>query len=817
MVLLARVSDGGEEKQELEEHLDGVAASAKRLLARKTFDFDGLTESELERVAYILGATHDFGKGTVYFQKYIRPDYNNPPDHKKRHASLSAYYAFYVLRKEGFGCEIAALGWYAVQRHHGNLTSLFTEGGELHRKTDDPSHLRTLEDQLDSIRNTTKSVLQDCYQQLSNVDYVESFLEAMDEGVVVEELIEYHNRPDHESDGERYYLVLLLYSVLLDADKMNSAGVSFEEWPSVGPDKITDLDADAVQTYKEHELSVDTPLDEQRERASEYVARGLKTLGRERRLLSLTMPTGSGKTLTGLDAALQLRETASSDRPPRIIYSVPFLSIIDQNHDVFEDVLAAADIDRDPSVLLRHDHTSAGYASDDDSEEIDRRYYENPDQALLLTEGWNAELVTTTFVQFFETLVTNRKANARRFHKLTNTIILLDEIQAVPTKYWGVIRKGIRILTETLNSYVVLMTATNPLLFEPGEEITELTDQGPVSEGLVMPDFEGLDRVTYQFDIDPITVTDLVEDLIEHTRTHSNEDLMVVLNTVGTTRQVYQSVATAVDHETIYLSTRILPRERQERIERIGESNDPQLVITTQLVEAGVDIDIDTIYRDFAPVDSLIQTAGRCNRENERERGTVRVVRLRDDRENAPREYYHPYVYDPILTDATASVIREYPETVTESQFAVDATERYFKQVKNRKTTDNEDIIPAMESLAGDKISISLIQQDYRTVPVFIERDSEATVAYERMREIYTKYEGYARRGRLLRPKADFYSHIINVPVSDNEDDLATLPPTFIDDIRRITEDRIGEDKHHWYHPKTGFRIPENTIHDRIF
>ena len=817
MALLARVADNGKEKQELREHLTGVARCAKRLLARKTFDFDRLTESELERVAYILGASHDFGKGTFYFQKYIRSDYDDPPDHKKRHASLSAYYAFHTLHEEGFDRETAALGWYVVQRHHGNPTSLFKNGGELHRKADDPGHLRTLDEQLDSIRGRTASALQDCYQQLSAVDYVDSFLEAMDEGVVVRELEKYHNRRGHESDAERYYLVLLLYSVLLDADKMDSAGVSFEEWASVGPDEIPDLDADAVQAYKAAELSVDTALDEQREQASEYVEQTLETLDEDNRRLSLTMPTGSGKTLTALNAALRLRETTKSERPPRIIYSVPFLSIIDQTHEVFDDVLAAAGIDRDPSVLLRHDHTSAGYASDDDSEEIKREHYDNPDQALLLTEGWNAELVTTTFVQFFETLVTNQKANARRFHKLANSIVLLDEIQAVPTRYWGVIREGIRTLTETLNSHVILMTATNPLLFEPEEEISELTAQGRTIQDVSVPDFEELDRVLYRFDTNPMTVDDLVDKVIGHTRNHPNEDMMVVLNTVGTTRQVYESVATAVDRETIYLSTRILPKDRQERIEQIAESDEPQLVITTQLIEAGIDIDIDTIFRDFAPVDSLVQTAGRCNRENERDRGTVRIVRLRDNRENAPREYYHEYVYDPVLTDATASVIGEYPTMVSESRFAVDGTERYFTRIKDRKTTDSEDVIPAMESLAGDEISISLIQQEYHTVPIFVERDSEATAAYERMQAIHTEYDGYARQGRLLGPKADFYSHVINVPVADNEDDLATLPTTFIDDIRWVPEDRIGEADRHWYHTETGFRVPESTIHNRMF
>lgn len=817
MALLARVSRNGSEKQELSEHLNGVATSTEQLLARKKFDFQHLSQSELERVAYVIGASHDFGKGTIYFQKYIRPEYDNPKNHLKRHASLSAYYTFHVLCEEGFDVETAAIGWYVVQRHHGNLTSLFTEGGELHRKADDPGHQETLTTQINSIRNQTKPALQSCYQQLSNVAYVESFLEAMDSGKLVEALQRYHRRDRHEGDAERYYLVLLLYSVLLDSDKMNSAGVSFEDWPSVGSKEIAHLDTDAVQTYKKVELSVETPLDEQRERASEFVEQRAKTLEEENRLLSLTMPTGSGKTLTGFNAALHLRDIHGGDRPPRIIYSVPFLSIIDQNHAVFSDVFAAAGIEQNPSVLLRHDHTSTGYASADGSEEVERAYYDNPDQALLLTEGWNAEVVTTTFVQLFETLVTNRNANARRFHKLSNAIVVLDEIQAVPTKYWGVVRKGIRVLTEVLNSYVILMTATNPLLFETGAEITELTADTHTVEDVTMPDFEELDRVIYQFNTDPITVETLVEDVLEHIQKHPDEDVMVVLNTVQTTREVYDRVTTAVDRETVYLSTRILPKDRQERIKRIGASDEPQIVVTTQLVEAGVDIDIDTVYRDFAPIDSVVQAAGRCNRENERERGTVRIVRLLDDRENAPRKYYHEYVYDPVLTDATATVIDTFPAEVTESQFAADATRQYFTLVNNRKETDAENVIPAMEELACDDVSISLIEQDYPIVPVFIESDTEARDAYDQIKQIYETYDGYARRGRLLGPKADFYRHIINVPVSDNENDLATLPTTFIDEIRWVTADRVGRSERHWYHPETGFQIPQDTIHDRIF
>lgn len=817
MPLLARVTEEGTE-QELGEHLSGVATSARRLVARKRFRFESLTAAELERFAYILGAAHDFGKGTLYFQRYIRPDYDSPADHKKRHSSLSAYYAYYALRQEGFTPEIAVLGWFVVQRHHGNLTSLFGENGELHSKADDPSHRDSLKVQVESIRKHTESALEDCYRGLADVEYVAPFLERMIDGDLIETVRRLRFTADQSPGVEAYYLVLLLYSVLLDADKMDSAGVSFENWPSVGPDEVTALDEAAVEEYKRAELTVDSDLDEQRERASQYVEAALDTLDSDERLLSLTMPTGSGKTLTALNAALRLRNSIDSERRPRIIYSAPFLSIIDQNHDVYSDVLEAAGIDRDPSVLLRHDHTSAGYAATaDDSEETDSTYYSNPDRALLLTEGWNGELVTTTFVQLFETLVTNRNADARRFHKLANSIVLIDEVQAVPTKYWGVIREALLVLTEMLNSYVILLTATNPLLFEPGEEITELTSQSDAVDEVEAPSFEQLDRVAYRFDSEPTSIDSLVSDVVNRTSTHAEEDVMVVLNTISSTREVYERVRPEVGRETVYLSTHVLPRERQRRIDRIVASEEPLLVVTTQLVEAGVDIDIDTIYRDFAPVDSIVQTAGRCNRENEQDRGSVRVVRLRDDRENASREYYHQYVYDAVLVDATKSVIEGFPSTVSESRFNAEAVQTYFKLVADRKTTDGEEVVPAMRSIDGEETSISLIQEDYQTVPVFVEIDSTATAAYEDVKDIYETYDGYARRGRLLGPKTEFYSHVINVPVPGNEDELSTLPSTFLESIRWIRDRHIGRDENrHWYHPETGFRIPESTVFNQL-
>lgn len=810
MTLLARITD--QDQQSLTAHTEDVAESCRRLVERAALNFEGLSGKDLAEVAEIIGASHDFGKGTTYFQRYIAPD-TTYSGREKQHASLSAYFAYDWLTTAGYDDSIALLGWLVVQRHHGDLTDVFGKSGELQRKAEDPDHRRLLSTQACDIEEHTLDLLAKVYESWTTAPPISEFLSRVKSGTLPDRLEE-HLRSGEPGSVERYYLLLYLYSVLLDADKMDSAGVDFREWPSVGENQIADIDSDAVDNYKTTNLSQTTALDERRERAGQFVEQALRTLNQDNRLLSLTMPTGSGKTLTALNAALQLRTMSDFERPPRIIYAAPFLSIIDQNHDVVTDVLEAAGIEPDPSTLLRHDHASGGYADADTDN--DSSYYRNPQQALLLTEGWNAEIITTTFVQFFQTLITHRNTDARRFHKLANSIVLLDEIQAVPTKYWAVIREGLRVLTEVFNGYVILMTATNPLIFDTGE-ITELATNDRPLQGLSYPDFDQLDRVTFQFDTDPKSVEDLVDSVITSVQAEPTNDVMVILNTISSTREVYERLLNRVDREVVYLSTRILPRDRHQRIKRIKTADEPLLIVTTQLVEAGVDIDIDTIYRDFAPVDSLVQTAGRCNREGQSGRGTVRVVRLQDDRDTAARTFYHQYVYDPVLTDATERVLSEYPESVTETEFTTSATTAYFEQVNARKATHEAAVIPAMHSLECDEVAISLIDEDYQTVPIFIEANNNATDVYETVRDIYDSYENYARQGKMQEIKGEFYSYIVNAAVPGNENELSALPTTFTDGIRLVTQDKIGRNlDRHWYHPEIGFQIPESTVDSRI-
>jgi len=780
--------------QGLDHHLEGVAEYSRRIVEQKELSFEGNPKDDIVRIAHILGASHDFGKATGYFQRYIDEEAPTPDEKYRRHSSISAFYAYHVLKQEGFDDIVAVIGWFVVQKHHGNLSNLLDSSGEIDRKTRE-GHRRLLKSQAESIREKSQDEVERIYSYLG-LSHVETFLDKVDSGEIFDEIERDRLLIEPEGiDVSTYYLTLFLYSVLLDSDKTHSAGVRFEDWVSVG--EVGGIDGESVRKYKTERLSVDTRLDERRDEAFEQVS---KEIDAEEGRYSLTLPTGGGKTLNALNAAFRLRETAEFDRKPRIIYSLPFLSIIDQNHEVLSKVLNNAGIEPSPDILLRHDHTSSGFA-EGEGERLNE--LSNPNRALLMTEGWNSEIVTTTFVQFFESLVTNRNSNARRFHKMVNSVILLDEIQSVPVKYWGAIKEGLTTLTQEFNSYVILLTATNPLIFEPGDEITELVEN---HEGY----FREFDRVTYEFEGET-TLDELGQDVVKRTGSEPVRDVMVVMNTVASSKELYEQVSGQVERETVYLSTNILPKHRQERIEHIKESDKPLLIVTTQLVEAGVDIDIDIVYRDFAPLDSIVQTAGRCNREDRGEKGEVHVVRLKTD--DGPRDYYYQYVYDSTLLGATEDVVSEYDDTVTESEFSLRAVESYFRKVNEFKDRDAEGILEAMERLNCDEVDVSLIEQTYETVSVFIEWDKEASEAYEKMEEVYEEYEGYERKGALLGVKSEFYSNVLSVKVRGNEDELEYLPDSsFSDNVLLVQRGETNK----WYNEKTGFEIPEDTVSSRI-
>ncbi len=773
-------------EQTLFEHLKEVGEKSRKIAQAIKMNVP------LGRISFIIGITHDFGKATSFFQRYITSK-GNYRTKKKNHSSLSAYFCYHLLAKEEK--EITPLiGWFIVQRHHGNLTdfSLDPETGEIARRIE-KSHISLLKEQIKDIEANNLEEIKNIYRAFKVEADIEGFIHD-----VLDETIFDHLRRDYiidelnlKRDLGTFYKILFLYSVLLDADKLDSAGTSIPQ--------RANLPLKAVESYKKDVFGIPKrPIDKLREQAAEQVRKLINEIDLRQHIFSLTLPTGMGKTLTGFQSALVLRKRISETYGfrPRIIYSLPFLSIIEQNHDVLNKVLRHSLTRVSPSILLKHHYLSLGYA--------DEEFDWNPSQALLLTEGWHSEIVITTFVQFFESLITNRNSRARKFHNMANSIIILDEVQAIPRMYWGAVKNALMILAEKYNSWIILMTATNPLFFEPDKEIIELVKNRVEYYG-------SLDRIDYHFDFEEKTIDKSKEEIVKVFNNEPDCDVMVVMNTIKSSKEMYLKLRADVDSDNvncIYLSTHLLPRDRLQRIKEIKQSEGRKLIVSTQLIEAGVDIDIDIIFRDFAPLDSIIQTAGRCNRENESVKGSVNVVRLKDER----GRNFCSYIYDQLLLDITSQIIGNV-QTQSECDFNLESADRYFGECK-QKGADEEEVIESLKNLRFSELKkFKLIKEEGETISVFIEKDKKAESVREQVEKILEEKKGYERRVAMLRLKQEFYSYVINVRFSGAADALEFLPQLGnIENLYYVPRANVEK----WYDEETGFKFPESTFENRL-
>jgi len=428
-------------------------------------------------------------------------------------------------------------------------------------------------------------------------------------------------------------------------------------------------------------------------------------------------------------------------------------------------------------LLLKHHHLSQ--AGD----------YGEFDYAIsrVLTEGWNSEIMITTFVQLFETLISHRNATSRRFNKLANSIVILDEVQSLPTKYWHLIREMIKKISESLNTYFIFMTATQPYLVE---ECVELASQERY--------LERLDRIEAYFDLKEKTI----EEFLNSLDLRGNKTYLFIANTISSSKEIYERLKKRLKENICYLSTSVAPYERRKRIENIKKGLF-RIVVSTQLVEAGVDIDFDVVYRDFAPLDSLNQSAGRCNRNMERGNGEFRVIRLIDE-EGKP---FTRGVYDPILTDITRELLTGI-KSLSEKDFTL-LTEDYFRRVREKISRDrSEEILEAVRCFrfSGEEDSTSirnfkLIEDQPFKRDVFIQLNYEAVEVWEKakkvIRDLKAKKLGvFEAKEEFEKLKPDFYKFVVSVNVDKNQ-------PLWDEDLNMFLVSR--DDLKEYYHTETGF------------
>jgi CRISPR-associated endonuclease/helicase Cas3 len=319
-------------------------------------------------------------------------------------------------------------------------------------------------------------------------------------------------------------------------------------------------------------------------------------------LFSLTVPTGGGKTLSGLAFAL---EHARRHGQRRVIYVIPYTSIIEQTADVFREVFRGLA----PDPVVEH-HSNAD--TDDSAENARSR---------LASENWDAPIVVTTSVQFFESLFAARTSRCRKLHNLVNSVVVLDEAQLLPPEFLQPILDTLNLLARHYGVSVVLSTATQPALatreyFDPRRNLRGLADVRELMRGgphVRDPDdlYRTLRRVEVKLPAD-WRASPGWEALAEELRTH--DSVLCIVNRRKDARALFR----LMPEGTLHLSALMCGAHRSEVIHRIKarlKAGIPTRVISTQLVEAGVDLDFPVVYRALAGLDSIAQAAGRCNRE----------------------------------------------------------------------------------------------------------------------------------------------------------------------------------------------------------
>lgn len=370
-------------------------------------------------------------------------------------------------------------------------------------------------------------------------------------------------------------------------------------------------------------------------------------------IFSLTVPTGGGKTFAGMAFALK---HAMQQNPAlrRIIYVAPFLTILEQNERAIRDALGISG--NSPELFVHH--SLAEPLSGDDQASSDR------DAASRRAENWDAPLVITTSVQFFESLFSNKPSRCRKLHNIARSVVILDECQTLPPELAAPSLGMLRQLAQECGTTIVLCTATQPVFDHDGlAEDERLPATEIIPESLQL--FDRLKRVSIRWPAsrrEALSWQELAEQMtssISYGKTRGSplraksENIpasLCVVNSRRAAREIFEELRDKVGDGAFHLSTSMCPAHRILVLDQVRErlkKRQPCYLVSTQLIEAGVDVDFPVVFRELAPLESIIQAAGRCNREGtlSDENGAVhgQVIAFRSQKSvEEPRKYFPP-------------------------------------------------------------------------------------------------------------------------------------------------------------------------------
>ncbi len=611
MEILAHRDEKSNHIQTLDEHLLNVANKAAE---------DG-KKIGLSKSLFILGILHDAGKADRRFQFKIK---EKPTLHVNHSSGGAKYFMSYIEKHQDVwpnDCDLEIFQeyldvmLYVITSHHG-LYDIWR-----------PNTNKNFLDERISYSEIEKNLY---HYSEDVVPYIEQLLSNNQIDLTMklkESFLEYKTFSKRlsvqDSTEQNFYGGLkmrLLLSYLKNADIEDTINAYFKVIKPLNPQQVaTKKHKYLVAVEKHYETFGFATSDINKIRS--HLSETAKKRGQSdpHGIYQLNLPTGAGKTLSCLRYGMQQLVEKDMDR---FFYITPFLSVLEQNAQEIKSILDDRHIIEHHSNMVRSND-----CEDDSAEEILQQY---------LMDTWNSPIVLSTMVQFFQTLFGGKANNIRRFSSLAHSVIVLDEVQSLPVEPLHLFNMTLNFLSDAMQANVILCTATQPVYDSQyiSHKINYQSDNLKEIVKLKENERKVFDRTTVR----NLNNGEFVDEysIANYINNYSDDSILVILNTKKAVRKVIDLVGN-LDRPIYYLSTNLCPKHRQTIIQRIRtelQDDQPVVCISTQLIEAGVDVDFKRMIRSYAGIDSIVQAIGRCNRNGRFKTGYVELARTTPEFEN---------------------------------------------------------------------------------------------------------------------------------------------------------------------------------------
>lgn len=627
----------GHIKKTEEDNSPVIQTLSDHLLNTQKYGDNYGSDLELSHVVGLAGLLHDLGKYEPSFQDYIRTAANNPGKAKRGsvdHSSLGGMFLRQYIQvlindsnlNQGYLRSFGDILENVIFSHHNSLglkdyinpdfESPFLK--RIDKFNDDKINQ-------EDIDNATNLFFEEvCSKKEFDLYFEKAFMEYR----------RYFDLFSSDQDTflqNQYFLSQYIYSCLLDADRTDAAAFNLDSKPQFDDnknifekyyanllDKLQKLNSGNISKINKLRAQISDECDKAAEKCD-----GIYTL---------SASTGAGKTLASLRYGLK---HANKYHKKHIIFVLPYITIIEQNAQVLRDYLNN-DKNDSANILEFHSNVAQDLKAKDD---------EQSNVLNLAEDNWDAPIIITTMVQFLNSVYASSTKNRRRFHNLCDSVIIFDEVQKVPTRCLLMFNEVVNFLKHYGKSDILLCTATQPAL-DQIEKGLDINDDHEIISDLATHE-QQFKRVEF---IDK-THQDNGQDLICNLQQAANmifskaqkfKTILGIFNTIKATAIVYQNIKQLVQEHNLniavyYLSTNMCPADRKDRIEEVlalAKKTQPVICISTPLIEAGVDASFECVFRSLTGLDSIVQAAGRCNRNNELDQGKVYLLNMNSNEEN---------------------------------------------------------------------------------------------------------------------------------------------------------------------------------------